>query len=270
MKMAGKLLMAGVIALFAISIVNSNVYAITLGTNITIYDGSKGSSTNTHYNEWWNTENEDQEVEPGCVADQSWDLEGFFLNGNELQVVGGFDFLNGNDNGKYQIGDIFLDTDGSYNPLAEQVNDKDKEYVNVSSNFGYEYVLDLDVGGGTYEVYSLSSDDVMTTVYYKQNENSNPLSYVSGGELVKSGTLTYESGLLDSEVGLLGGTHYALSGFDLSFIAGKEFTAHLTMGCGNDNLMGHGTAPVPEPATIVLMGLGLIGIAGVGRKHLKK
>ncbi|MCD6197575.1 MAG: PEP-CTERM sorting domain-containing protein [Deltaproteobacteria bacterium] len=43
-----------------------------------------------------------------------------------------------------------------------------------------------------------------------------------------------------------------------------------TLGCGNDNLMGSGTVPVPEPATIILIGTGLLGIAGVGRKKLKK
>ena len=33
--------------------------------------------------------------------------------------------------------------------------------------------------------------------------------------------------------------------------------------------IGH-AAPVPEPGTIVLMGLGLVGLAGMGRKKLFK
>ena len=38
----------------------------------------------------------------------------------------------------------------------------------------------------------------------------------------------------------------------------------------NDDIMGHGTTPVPEPGTMVLLGSGLIGLAGYGRKRFRK
>ncbi len=231
--------------------------ALELGTNITVYDGSSSQQ------QGWHGENEDQEVEPGCVATQYWDLEGFFLKGWELQVIGGFDFKNGYDN--VQIGDIFIDVDGNYDPLATTGSGNS----NVNSNFGYEYVLDLDFSdnGNTYTLYSLDTTDVTTTVYYSQNSNSNPWRYFSGGTYLQSGSFDYLSNLSDTDTGFFGGSHYALTGFDLGFIEpGTNFTAHLTMGCGNDNLMGQGTAPVPEPATFILMGMGLLGIATAAKR----
>ncbi len=37
-----------------------------------------------------------------------------------------------------------------------------------------------------------------------------------------------------------------------------------------DTLGGDGASPVPEPATLVLLGSGLVGLAGLGRKKFKK
>ena len=82
-----------------------------LATNITILDGNANSETG------WYGKGEDQEVEPGMVANQNWDMEGFFLDGLTLTIVGGFDFINGvvgnQDSGvdrKWTSGDIFIDT----------------------------------------------------------------------------------------------------------------------------------------------------------------
>lgn len=53
---------------------------------------------------------------------------------------------------------------------------------------------------------------------------------------------------------------FDITGLDLGSVIGL----HWTMKCGND--VFEGQAQVPEPGTLLLMGLGLIGLAGLRRK----
>lgn len=253
-----KFLCLGVIVFIAV-ISAPCAFALDFGTNITIPDlVSSGQKA------WWGNR-EDNEVEPNCVASQSWDMEAFFLKGNTLTAVSGFNPVGGYEN--TLPGDIFIDVTGdiTYGPAANGTG-----YYNhtVSNSFGYDYVISF--SAGTYSVYSLDSDAQVKSVYYAQNQESNAWRYISGGEALEGfQNLSYEylSGLTDEETGLMGGIHYALS-VDLSFLAaGTIFTCHDTMQCGNDNLMGRGTtAPVPEPATIFIFGLGLVGLSSYMRR----
>ncbi len=57
-----------------------------------------------------------------------------------------------------------------------------------------------------------------------------------------------------------------ITGTDL--LSGNEIAFHWGPTCQNDVI--EGSSPVPEPATILLLGTGLFGLAGVGRKKIKK
>jgi hypothetical protein len=212
-------------------------------------------------------------------------------------MIGGFDFKNGGydsaRNVTYSAGDLFIDTTGIpiYGSNAAPLGGGGSGYPVVENGYGYNYVLDFerDSGGkllGGYNIIPLSSDSMVEKVYFNQNGGSNPFLYVSGGGASKgTGTFTYfENKTADEIKTMLGDGSLALGGngsytgdihnvlaVDLGFLpAGTEFYAHFTEGCGNDDLMGKGTTPVPEPGTMILLGSGLIGLAGWGRKKFRK
>ena len=233
--------------------------AFALGMNITIYDnrGYSGLAAG----------GEDNETEPDMINAQDWDLEGFFLEGTTLTMVGGWDFLNGKSYGdkQYNSGDIFIDIDGD----AKYGDGADSSYL----NYGYDYVLQVNWSDSNYNVFGLSSNSILVPVQESYNDpKSNPWRYGGGDDVLDGwnnvdfsafGTLT------DDETDFAGGTHNYVA-FDLTFLGSdiNNFIAHFTMGCGNDNLMG--SSSVPEPSTMLLFGTGFLGLAMIGRKKLFK
>ena len=227
-------------------------------TEITIYDGDGTGSGFAQ---------EDQETEPGTINDQTWDLESFISYGsNQIGMIGGFNFFN-NDGGDRRPGDIFIDINGSYIPGNATGVDGN---TNVPNTFGYEYVLDIDWTGLTYDVLQLSPSSIVQTAAYGINYGSSPWLYISGGSLLGSGySFTGESGLTDAQTGKLGGSHNAALGFDLSFLGvNSNYVVHFTTACGNDNLMGSGgtNTTVPAPAAVWLLG-GAFGVLGGLRRR---
>jgi hypothetical protein len=270
----------------ALTFAAGSAYANGYGTNITINDGKGYSGSGAG--------GEDNETEPSMVLSQAWDLEGFFLNGKSLTIIGGYNFYTGQNDGRGNImkaGDIFIDTDGDafYSPAEISWSNYNNSTHEVSNSFfKYDYVLDICWELGTYKLIELSDTSVLKGTWYGSQWNvaSNPWVYVSGGQTINSGNIAAAYGGAKNGNGLYTGATFSDTGFsgmgsdnnhyvatfDISAIPntapGIEAVFHNTMECGNDNLIGK-AALVPEPSTLILIITGFMGVGLVRRKIRK-
>lgn len=235
---------------------------------------------------------EDQTVESGATADQTWDLEAFVApGGGLLNVVAGFDMKSGSASGgnTSPMGDIFIKVGaGTINPTS-------------LTSAGYTYVVHFTsftelsptkaiipgttvgtgIGNVTYSIYAASAVGVINTGTIHITPGGALFSNlawqanVTGATPVKTGTADYVDNVGDAASGgYAGGNHDIISGINLNglgILSTDSVSAWTTMGCGNDGIIG-GTVGVtlfglPDGgATAVLLGAGLVGLGMVRRR----
>lgn len=236
---------------------------------------------------------EDNATELGTIAKQAWDYEAFFLHGNKLGIVAGFDMKSGKvDTFVAPQGDIFI-------RVGSQV---DAKYVSgIPDSVAFDYVIHFPQvppppgepfdgtdywtsGSIQYAVYGAAQVDLIATGdpgitgappllkdwLWQASPKSGQTPLYSAADALYTDNLTDAQVAAALGFSLLGGSHDILNGILLDWgklgISGQDVYFYTTMGCGNDLL--EGKIYVPDGGmTLTMLGLGLVGLSFGARRR---
>jgi len=176
-------------------------------------------------------------------------------------------------NNLVQLGDLFISTDG-WDPVSTSSNYTNDTASAAGEDWEYALVLDNHIGttSGTTSLYNIEDGTILLSDYYFDSTNyeyrkDQEVRFDANGAAIDTSPWSINFGTTDADTDDYLSLAFSLA--DLGFSFGQELGFHWTMTCANDVIEG-AFKPVPEPATMLLFGTGLIGLAGLTARRRNK